>query len=310
MYFPYLRGRQFELIALRELIEKNLISPKIIPIIEPVKRSSSLLKTLSIYNQYKKEIALINNPQVGTFIKKQNPEDSENTEKFDSNLENLKSDNYIIDSYFLCEEIASRLNSKDIYNKTIILANNHDSLDVYPKIFQDSYPRFSLIIDESEFRREIRKNRVLIADRFKKQPRNTDYLNNEDEPFSSDHLFYKDDGYVGFSDYSIIGDEYSESGFAPFAVAIHILYFDDKQKLRVRHFVSDTNDDYTDPVGKFKEAVTKLVEWNETMQLSTFAIKKFEEMYKEESYPGLGTVKKLSIMHHLELINIYLEKEG
>lgn len=25
MYFPYLRGRQFELIALRELIEKNLI---------------------------------------------------------------------------------------------------------------------------------------------------------------------------------------------------------------------------------------------------------------------------------------------
>lgn len=26
MYFPYLRGRQFELIALRELVEKDVLS--------------------------------------------------------------------------------------------------------------------------------------------------------------------------------------------------------------------------------------------------------------------------------------------
>ena len=37
MYFPYLRGRQFELIALRELIENDCINSSIIPIIEPVK---------------------------------------------------------------------------------------------------------------------------------------------------------------------------------------------------------------------------------------------------------------------------------
>ena len=46
MYFPYLRGRQFELIALRELLEGKRISEKVIPIIEPVKPSSTLLKTL------------------------------------------------------------------------------------------------------------------------------------------------------------------------------------------------------------------------------------------------------------------------
>ena len=45
MYFPYLRGRQFELIALRELLEGKRISEKVIPIIEPVKPSSTLLKT-------------------------------------------------------------------------------------------------------------------------------------------------------------------------------------------------------------------------------------------------------------------------
>lgn len=29
MYFPYLRGRQFELIALRELVEKDVLSGRI-----------------------------------------------------------------------------------------------------------------------------------------------------------------------------------------------------------------------------------------------------------------------------------------
>lgn len=37
MYFPYLRGKQFELLALREFANKNASNRKIIPIIEPVK---------------------------------------------------------------------------------------------------------------------------------------------------------------------------------------------------------------------------------------------------------------------------------
>ncbi len=34
MYFPYLRGRQFELIALRELVENQLIGNHICPVID------------------------------------------------------------------------------------------------------------------------------------------------------------------------------------------------------------------------------------------------------------------------------------
>ena len=45
MYFPYLRGKQFELIAIRELAEMLAASGKIIPIIEPVKEVSSYKKT-------------------------------------------------------------------------------------------------------------------------------------------------------------------------------------------------------------------------------------------------------------------------
>ena len=106
---------------------------------------------------------------------------------------------------------------------------------------------------------------------------------------------------------SIIGNEYSESGFAPHAVAIHIVYFDSDKNLRIRHFVSNTNDDISDPAQKFYEAVTQLVEWNKEHQLDTIAIKTFEKIYEEQSYPGLGVIKKLSLMHHLELMGRYLD---
>lgn len=59
MYFPYLRGRQFELIALRELLEGKRISEKVIPIIEPVKPSSTLLKTLETFVKNDREIAVM-----------------------------------------------------------------------------------------------------------------------------------------------------------------------------------------------------------------------------------------------------------
>ena len=103
-----------------------------------------------------------------------------------------------------------------------------------------------------------------------------------------------EDGYVGFSDYSIVGKEYNETGFAPYAVAIHIVYFDTDDSLRVKHFVSDSNDDISDPAGKFQEALSKLVEWNEEKQLDTVAMKEFEDLYHREavSYTHLDVYKR------------------
>lgn len=40
---------------------------------------------------------------------------------------------------------------------------------------------------------------------------------------------YQNENYVGFADYSVVGEEFNESGFAPVAVAIHVVYFDKKK---------------------------------------------------------------------------------
>ena len=65
MYFPYLRGRQYELLALRELVSRGLISNKVIPIVEPVKLSTTLDNTIAEFIRANHNIADIRNPAVG-----------------------------------------------------------------------------------------------------------------------------------------------------------------------------------------------------------------------------------------------------
>ena len=69
MYFPILRGRQFELLALRECVNQGLLSNKIIPVVEPVKVSSTYTKTVDSFIKACKSIAIIRNPQVGSWGK-------------------------------------------------------------------------------------------------------------------------------------------------------------------------------------------------------------------------------------------------
>ncbi|XFE28377.1 sce7725 family protein [Listeria innocua] len=42
MYYPYLRGKQFDLLALKEALSRGLLSNKIHPVIEPVRDSATL----------------------------------------------------------------------------------------------------------------------------------------------------------------------------------------------------------------------------------------------------------------------------
>lgn len=56
MFYPYFRGRQYELIALREMLLNKNYSKNVIPIIEPVKVSSMLISTIQAYIDEKRDI--------------------------------------------------------------------------------------------------------------------------------------------------------------------------------------------------------------------------------------------------------------
>ena len=68
MYFPYLRGKQFELLALRDFATGNHSKEKVVPIIEPVKQQFGGLNTaISTMLDSGLQFAMILNPKDGDF---------------------------------------------------------------------------------------------------------------------------------------------------------------------------------------------------------------------------------------------------
>ncbi|MEI5988500.1 sce7725 family protein [Dehalobacter restrictus] len=311
MYFPYVRGRQYELLALKELVISRRLSRNIVPILEPVKLSSTLSKTMESFVKDNRKLCVICNPTVGSFNSDMRDEEKDSNQK--RFLELLLSDK-IIKSHIMKKNSSTNLSAwekKHNIKKSdwYVINTNRDFLPVYTELFDQNSPKMVFIPDESAFRRTIKRKRSLLEDRFNKCERNSDYSKNVDEFFSDDHLCYEDDGFDGFSDYSVIGEAYLESGFAPYAVAIHIVYFDKDNALRIHHFVSDSNYDIQNPAGKFYEAVTKLANWvAQNNIIPTSSLQIFLDHHKNQTYPGLGSVKKLSLMHHLELIGMYLDE--
>jgi len=303
MYFPYFRGRQYELLALKELASEGLLGKSIIPVVEPVKLMSTFDTTLRVYSQKQHRIALIFNPAVGDFAGNSNF-----VEKYNRRFGTVAN---VMPALLMSQNtniVLPTLTNKGVDLSSIVaFLDNRDFIDEYKEAFGCNAPSYTLFPDEREFRRTANGVKIAFKDNFGKKVRNADYP--EDSFFTDDHLFYAEDGYAGFGDYSIIGSEYVEGGFAPYAVAIHIVYFDNDDKIRVRHFISDSNEDISDVQGKFGEAVLKLANWYNAGQQRqlTQALSVLLQHAEDGYYPGLPTIKKLSIMHHLELVGKFLD---
>lgn len=318
MYFPYLRGRQNELLCLRELVDKELLSRHIIPIIEPVRYSSTLFSTIKKFIMANKDIIIIRNPSVGNYNNdisgmndKINSQESDTKKKqilkeLEEN-QRLLDDPHVINGYICDQIVVNECLKKNISVENIVLINtDFSNLNSYEDNGDLLNAKYTIIPKDEDFHDVVQGNVIVLEDSLKKAKRNQDYLDNIDELFSKAHMTYSKRGYKGYSDYSIVGEAYDESGFAPVAVAIHILYFDEKKYLRVHHFVSDTiKNDYNTPK-KFGEAMKNLIEWEHFNSIpKTYGFSCLLKYYEKGKFPGLGLTKKYCIMHHLELIGKY-----
>lgn len=304
MYFPYLRGRQYEMLALKELVQKGLINNLVFPIVEPIKITSTFNSAVKVFVDAGLNIALIDNPAIGPLNR------NILTNALHFYHESIVPAIIMQDNSTEVVDSLVRIGKKP--EELMVVLNNRDYLESYKELFGSVSPQYTLFPEERSIRRAVSFGKVMLDDKFVRQEKNSDYFKNPDEFFSDDHLFYKDEGFSGFGDYSIIGNYYDEGGFAPKAVAIHIVYFDKDKTLRVHHFVSDSNDGIEDPAGKFYEAVTKLYNWYNSFDFSaqkTYALGVLLDYQERGYYPALPTIKKLSIMHHLELMNKFLNGE-
>lgn len=320
MYFPYLRGRQNELLCLRELLDAGKLSSKVIPIIEPVKFSSTLFSTLTKFIEMGHQVIVIRNPEVGSFRKEsgdmikniEKESDEKKKEKIRKTLEGYKEvwDNpQIQKAYLVDDDVISMVREKKLDAKDVVMINiKKGNYRYYEEYGEEIIGKYTVVPKGGDFEDIIEDDIIILEDSYRKAKRNIDYIENPDELFSRNHIVYKKRGFVGFSDFSMVGNDFDESGFAPLAIAIHIMYFGNRDELKIHHFVSESNESISDPARKFEEAMNKLVNWeNFDIIPKTIGLDNLIECYNIGKFPGLGVIKKYSLMHHIQMMGEYLE---
>ena len=305
MYYPYLRGKQFELLALREFADNYFEHCMVFPVIEPVKSSFNSMK-LALRKLQEKGInyALILNPQVGELFHK--------TEELEIELEDLLEDRNKWTPAFILNTnaigILGHIREKGYQNVLLICEDSVDvnNADVEELISLSEVNKVIISNDNRSLKRKLDrlgKDVIRLDDKFKPQKRNADYVDIPEERFTEEHRYYKGDGFYGFGDYTVLPSDLSEGGRLPYAVAIHLTYEKNAEEVWVRHFVSDSNDDSTNIQGKFGEAAEKATRFFDRIHYSNFSINELSTYNHEGQYPGLGVLKKISIKNHLELMN-------
>lgn len=320
MYLPYLRGRQNELLCLRELLDAGKLSPKVIPIIEPVKFSSTFFSTLSKFIEMNHPVIVVRNPKVGSFrnelVEMKNKIESETDEKKKEKLklivdgyQTVWNDERLQKAYLVDNDVITKIENNKLNVQDAIMINlDRGNYHYYEEYGEEIYGRYTVVPKGGDFEDIVEDDIIVLDDSYRKAKRNIDYIERTDETFSRNHLVYKKRGFVGFSDFSIVGKEFDESGFAPVVIAIHIMYFGTREEVKIHHFVSERHEGYSDLARKFEEAMIRLTEWENFSDIpKTIGLNQLIECYEMGKFPGLGAIKKYSLMHHIQMMGDYLE---
>lgn len=308
MYFPYLRARQFELITLRELVSEDALG-KIMPVLEPVKATFNNLNLAHKAFQEKDFNAyLIVNPIEGDA-----KGDTDIFLTYLSALDNSKFQTAFHFSDNLAYIIAS-IEKYNLQNCLIIGLDNFSDEESFKEACENPNITHIMLLEPHKYRsldrsiKNLNKFYIRLDNVFEKQQRNADFLEIPAHKFSEENLYYHEDNYQGFADFTILPKEYTDGGSTPRAVAIHLTYLNHnlENQIWIRHFTSETNDSIANIQGKFAEAASKAIEFCRDLPLVNSATNELKRYYEERKYPGLGTVKKISIKNHLLVIRNFL----
>lgn len=313
MYYPFLRGLQFELIAIRELAQEANVLDHICPIIEPVKESlNSLMLARDVLSATKWHPFLILNPAVGELVGK--------TGDLLSFL-SCEGDSTIFRPAFIyqdnCEFIFSLIEENNLEDIMIICLEEFTHDEDLIRLLRCQEVVSIVLLEPNRHRRLDRdiktlgKTYIRLDDLFVPEKSNSSYLAIAPHKFSEEHLFYKGDGFSGYSDFTLLPMAFQTGGWTPWAVAIHWSYLNPQSnnEIWVRHFTSETNETRSNIQGKFKEAAGKIYNAYDNGELSqNSALDEILGYYTSEKYPGLGVLKKLSIKNHILINNQYLSR--
>ena len=306
MYFPYLRGKRYELLAQRELADFLAKSGKILPIVEPVNEQfGDLINYVREMNAADAPYALVVNPTVGELkgqgISRTDPDFLPHDGAFTA---------LIITNDMAIEDIGAFLREGPTCKRMLIhAAEAEDYREITAAIKRSKKNVVNVFLDGgvSESYAAVFKswNSVLIRDPFHPAETNADYRPRDGEFFSDLHLTFKEKGFMGFGDYLTIGRRFREGGSRPKTVAVHVTFKNyATNDMRIRHFVSDKLPETTADIdGKVQEALNKMRTFRENNEepCNCDACEFLMASQKDKAAVGLGLLKKLSMKHHIVL---------
>jgi hypothetical protein len=313
MYYPYFRGKQYELATVREMASV-LAASGFRPIIEPVRNDfGGLQRAIEAVRQAGGNAIVIVNPQCGDLS------DSGGGSQSFFNKKSLGvpgvSAGILLSQGMSVELAVSHYEAHVAATPAFIHAGFTEPKALAERLGPSTKDRRHIFVDRlcgKLYQKHFKESyRVLLRDGFKRT-RNADYA--PIEPFSDLHATYQEEGMNGFGDFLIVGDEYNEGGGPAYAIAIHLTFIDPDQDdaMQIYHFVSESQDTPKDPAGKFAEALAKLiatVDSPASKVLETAALKEFRSLHAKGHFPGLGYIKKLSMNHHIQTLANYFRTD-
>lgn len=306
MYYPFFRGKQFELLAIRESAQV-IADAGFNPLIEPVRETfSGLQRALQELGAKGAAASVIVNPRHG--------DHKDDSGRLAAYLSNSYGDTDAISPALLLTnemDVDDALAKISPYEKrplVLVHTGFTNGKGLADRLPEGDFTHVFLDAGNTLYRRPFKGDRrILVEDGFERK-KNADY--GFKDRFSELHVTFEELGGDGYGDFLTVGDHYAEGGGPAYAVAIHLTFIDPDQDdaMFVYHFVSDTNDTPIDPAGKFSQALGKLiaeVDRDGSNVLKSSAVQELRDLHERGHFPGLGYVKKLSIKHHLETLADY-----
>lgn len=306
MYYPYLRSKQFEMLALRAMAESKNAYSHVTPIIEPIKDAlAPILRAVDAMNASNISCAVVLNPRLRNIGNDLIGEEI---------INQLRGKNYI--PALLCDtqmsNIIPLINKWELQDVMLVFKDGANSEDgEWDSILANNQVKYIVGDFGRSLKRKIQNAQKKVIyfddDAFKSKNSNAQYDNPNDEKYTEEHAFYREDNYDGFADYCVLPKDMPDGGMVPTTLAIHLTYKKNSEQIWVKHFLSDSRLGRENIQKKFEEAAIHVREFYDKCP-HTKAVDELLDYLQTEHYPGLGPLKKITIYNHLELVEQLLKE--
>ncbi len=307
MYFPVIRGKQFDVLALRHVAAALAAAGNVRPIVEPVRDQWNNLTTIADAGV---SMAVVVNPQDGDYspLRQGGPPDPVPASGVALYAHANVTEAMIIAEATAAAQVAAFVASTP--DRRVFLV---ESVPRYRTpdpiaVALASNPDYYAIRRSAVPASTTPAMNVDIQDHFNRADTNVNYP--FDEFYTTRHMtIVGDPNFDHFGDYLVQGEDYNDAGGGRARnVALHHVYMNGpmQSELRVRHYVSAQHPD----IGTmWHDALTQLVaDLPNLAALSplneTATCDEYRGLLATGNYPGLGKMKEYAFRHLLLLMTV------